>query len=295
MDYVLGLDLGGSSIKAVSVSPDGGALADANVAFVDRDLEWAYQLRALVLEFTQKHEGPPQAIGIAAPGLTARHHRWIAHMPGRLAGIEGLDWSEWLGGSKPVPVLNDAHAALLGEVWLGAARGLENVFLLTLGTGVGGAAMVDGRLLHGHLGRAGHLGHSSVNFLGPLDDVNTPGSLEYEMGNKNIALRSGGRYRTTKSLITAHLAGDCEATRLWSRSLSALAAGIASLINVLDPECVIIGGGIAEAGEALFIPLRTELNRVEWRPGGSQVRLLGAHLGGLAGAYGAASYALTVK
>jgi glucokinase len=154
---------------------------------------------------------------------------------------------------------------------------------------------VDGRLLRGHIGRAGHLGHTVLDFLGPLDDVNTPGSLEHEIGNKNVLARSVGRFPTTKALVTAHLSGDAEATRVWSRSIRALAAGIASLVNALDPEAVILGGGVADAGEALFGPLRDELARVEWRPGGHSVRLLHAQLGGLAGAYGAAWNALRSK
>lgn len=292
MDYVLGLDLGGSSIKAVTVTPEGHLLAEANLPFVDRDREWAHRLRGLVADFAGQHGTAAQAIGIAAPGLAARNGRSIAHLPGRLIGIEGLDWTEWVGVTKGIPVLNDAHAALLGEIWQGAARGLENVFLLTLGTGVGGAAVVDGKLLRGHIGRAGHLGHTVLDFLGPLDDVGTPGSLELEIGNKNVSARSSGRFPTTKALVTAHLAGDAEATRIWFRSMKALAAGIASLINALDPEAVIIGGGVADAGEALFGPLRAELDRVEWRPGGQAVRLLHAQLGGLAGAYGSAWNAL---
>ncbi len=292
MPYVLGLDLGGSSIKAVTVSPAGHLLAEATIPFVDRDLEWAHKIQTLVADFTHQHGAPAHAIGLAAPGLAARDGSSILNLPGRLLGIEGLDWTKWLNRSSPVPVLNDAHAALLGEVWQGAARGLENVFLLTLGTGVGGAAMVDGRLLQGRLGRAGHLGHTVLDFLGPLDDVNTPGSLEYEVGNKNILARSDGRFPTTKAVVTAYLAGDPEAVRIWLRSIRALAAGIASLVNVLDPEAVILGGGVADAGEALFVPLRSELDRVEWRPGGHAVRLLHAQLGGLAGAYGAAWNAL---
>ena len=292
MDYVLGVDLGGSSIKAVTVTPEGRRIADANVPFVDRDREWAHKLRELVGDFARRHGAPARAIGIAAPGLAGRGGRCIAHLPGRLVGIEGLDWTDWLGVARPVPVLNDAHAALLGEVWLGAARGLQNVFMLTLGTGVGGAAVVDGRLLKGHLGRAGHLGHTVLDFLGPLDDVGTPGSLEHEIGNKNVRERSGGRFATTKDLVMAHQAGDPAATQVWERSLRALAAGIGSLVNALDPEAVILGGGVADAGETLFAPLRQELARVEWRPGGSAVRLLHAELGGLAGAYGSAWNAL---
>jgi glucokinase len=289
--HFLGVDLGGSSIKAVVVNSQGGLLSSANVPFVDRDMEWAHKVRSLVAQFRTDF-GAPAGIGLSAPGLAARDERRIAHLPGRLTGLEGLDWTDYLSAERSVPVLNDAHAALLGEVWLGAAQGLNDVFMLTLGTGVGGAAWVDGHLLKGHIGRAGHLGHISLNFDGPLDDVLTPGSLEHEIGNKNIRARSDGRFPTTHALVTAHLAGDAAATEIWGRSIRALAAGIASLVNVLDPEAVIIGGGIARAGRALFDPLQQHLDRFEWRPGKAQVRLIEARLGDLAGAYGSAWNAL---
>jgi glucokinase len=203
-----------------------------------------------------------------------------------------LDWTDYLGASPPVTVLNDAHAALLGEVWRGAARGMQNVFLLTLGTGVGGAAMVDGHLLCGAMGRAGHLGHTVLDWHGPPDSTNCPGSLEQEIGNKTILARTGGRFHSTHELVRAHVAGDAEATRLWLHSVRALACGIASLVNVLDPEAVIIGGGIAQCGDALFQPLEKYLREVEWQPGGQPVKILPARLGEFAGAYGAASRAI---
>src|SRR5207249_12254403 len=141
---------------------------------------------ALVGEFRSEHGNPSAGIGVSAPGLAARDERSIAVMPGRLSGLEGLDWTRFLDSPKPVPVLNDAHAALMGEAWLGAARGFRNVILLTLGTGVGGAAMVDGRLLRGHLGRAGHLGHVCLDPAGPPDCAGTPGSLEVAIGNGTL-------------------------------------------------------------------------------------------------------------
>lgn len=287
MDTLIGIDLGGSSIKAVMVTSEGVRLDEANQPFMDRNMEWARGVSAVINAFESRH-GAAKGFGVCAPGLVARSGRAIAVLPGRLAGLEGLDWTTYLGRSREVPVLNDAHAALLGEVWQGAARGLKDVFMLTLGTGVGGAAMVDGQLLRGHLGRAGHLGHTVVDFNGPLDDVNTPGSIEHEMGNKNVMERSGGRFRSTQLLVEAHLSGDAEATRIWMRSMRALGACVASLVNTLDPEAVIIGGGVAKAGPALFDPLAEAMDRFEWRPGGARVRLLKPELGDIAGAYGAA-------
>jgi glucokinase len=289
MTYALGIDLGGSSVKGVVVTTDGRTLATSNVDFnPDTRLEWAGQIRSFVAHSESVQGGVPEAIGISAPGVAARDERSIAVMPGRLQGLEELDWTTFLKSPRPVPVLNDAHAALLGEAWLGAARGFQHVIMLTLGTGVGGAIISDGKLLRGAFGKGGHLGHVCLDVHGPPDVCGMPGSVEVAIGNFSIRERSGGRFETTHALVQAHRAGDAEATRVWLASVRALACAIGSFANILDPEAVIIGGGIARAGAALFEPLQRMLDDVEWRPGGGQVKLLPAALGELAGAYGAA-------
>jgi glucokinase len=178
---------------------------------------------------------------------------------------------------------------------MGAAQGLENVFMLTLGTGVGGAAIVEGRLLRGHLGRAGHLGHITLDSRARNDDVGTPGSLEMAIGNKTLLGRSHGRYTSTETLVQHARTGDPEAIGLWLESVRGLAVGINSLINVLDPAAVILGGGIAQAGPDLFDRLEEILDGHEWRPKGARVRILPAALGELAGAYGAARQAILYR
>jgi len=289
MSYLVGVDLGGSSIKAVAATREGRALDQARLEFQPgRRLEWAGKIRGVLAQFAAKQGVAPDAIGISAPGLASQDERSIAVMPGRLEGLEGLDWTTFLNSPRPVPVLNDAHAALLGESWLGAAKGFRNVILLTLGTGVGGAALVDGRLLRGHLGRAGHLGHASLDIDGPPDVCRIPGSLEWAIGNWSIAERTGGRFGSTHDLVAAHLGGDADASRIWLRSVRALACAIASFVNILDPEAVIVGGGIAAAGSALFDPLKGFVEAIEWQPGGHRVRIAPATLGELAGAFGAA-------
>jgi glucokinase len=271
------------------VTPEGIALCQENISFdPERDREWAGAIRAVLKQFTDHLGHAPLHVGLSAPGLAARDRRSIAYLPNRLHGLEGLDWTAFLGLPAMVPVLNDAHAALIGENWLGAARGLRNVVLLTLGTGVGGAAIVDGHLLRGHTGKAGHLGHTSLDPNGAPDICNTPGSLEIMMGNDNVRERTEGRFATTHELIKAHESGDAFATRVWMRSVRALAAAIASFSNILDPEAIIIGGGIARSGETLFCPLRELVSRFEWKVCGHEVKLVPAQLGELAGAYGAA-------
>ncbi len=289
--YWLGLDLGGTSIKAVAVTSEGEKLRQRSVPFVDRDMEWARKIRTLVRAW-RRDLGEPLGIGLSAPGLAARDARSIAVMPGRLLGLERLDWTDYLASPRPIPILNDAHAALLGEVWRGAARGLRDVMLFTLGTGVGGAAMVDGHLLRGAIGRAGHLGHITVDWNGPRDDFNTAGSLEHFMGNKFIRERTKGRFASTHELVAAAIKGDAPAKEIWDRSVRALGCSIGSLINVLDSDAIIIGGGIARAGEALFVPLERYVRHYEWQAGGHQAKILRAELGDYAGAYGSAANAL---
>ena len=304
MSYAIGIDLGGSSIKIVVVSPAGGTLTQTNISFdAGIEMDWAVKIkdsvnelrRAMATQIPAETVGgtpAPPCIGISAPGLAARDGRSIACMPVRLQGLEGFDWTAFLGVSKPVPVLNDAHAALLGEAWLGAAKTFQNVIMLTLGTGVGGAAMVDGRLLRGHIGRAGHLGHISLDPDGAADCTGAPGSLEVAIGNCTIEERTRGRFKSTHDLVTSHLKGDAEATAVWLKSVKALAAAICSFVNILDPEAVVIGGGIARSGGVLFEPLQEFLDAMEWRPGGQRVQIVPAQLGEMAGAFGAARNAL---
>jgi glucokinase len=132
------------------------------------------------------------------------------------------------------------------------------------------------------------LGHISLDPRGQPDIVNTPGSLEDAIGEHTLRARSNGQFTSTHELVTAYRRGSSEATRIWLTSIEALGAALAGLINVLDPELVVIGGGIADADEALFEPLQAVLDRFEWRPAGARVRLVKAALGHNAGASGAA-------
>ncbi|MCB1090782.1 MAG: ROK family protein [Verrucomicrobiae bacterium] len=296
MSGLIGIDLGGTRIKgAVFEAESGRILAKDTVPTRDGECEagepaFVAGARRLAESLQTEAGVSASTIGVSSPGLANREATRIDFMPGRLSGLEGLVWSEVFG--KPTAVVNDAHAALLGEIWQGSASGLRDAVFLTLGTGVGGAAVCDGRLLRGHLGRAGHLGHLALDFHGPPDICGTPGSLEDLVGNHSIVARSGGRFDSTHGLIEALRQGDAEAEEVWDESMRALAAGVASLINVFDPEAVIIGGGISEAWEFIEPRLTAWLDRFEWRPGGHRVPVRKAALGEWAGVYGAAYFSL---
>ncbi len=149
MGYSIGVDLGGTNIKIAVVSNDGELIDYRTCDTADQQGSWAQTIKQN-MDAIQKERGASAChIGIASPGLAAKDGRSIAHMQGRLNGLQGFVWTDFLDSPRPVVVLNDAHAALLGEVWKGAARGYSNVILLTLGTGVGGALLIDGRLAQG--------------------------------------------------------------------------------------------------------------------------------------------------
>jgi glucokinase len=293
MPYAIGIDLGGTNIKAVAVTEDGELLDRSSCETGDEGRDgWAAKVRQAVRTLEERRGAPADWVGLAAPGLAARDRRSIASISSRVRDLAGLDWTDYFGGERMIPVLNDAQAALLAESWRGVAVGRRHAIMLTLGTGVGGAILSDGKLMRGAVGRAGELGHVSLQTDGPPDANGTPGSLEYAIGNGTLPVRSNERFTSTRDLVEAHLRGDVEAGNVWMQSVFTLACAIASFINILDPEVVILGGGIIAAGPALFDPLESYMERVEWRPYGAGVPIIPAALGDFAGAMGAAYNAM---
>jgi glucokinase len=300
MKYAIGIDLGGTNIKAIAVTTTGEVLNKITSPSQDTESSrqtavppWAQEIKNMVASLGSMLNQQPEYLGLCAPGLAAADGRCIAFMPGRLAGLEGFDWSKFLG--QDVPVLEDAKAALLGEVWQGAAAGTTNAIMLTLGTGVGGAIFADGRLLFGHIGRAGNLGHISLNVDAPCDITGMPGSLENAIGECSVKQRSNNNFAPRKEFVEAAARGDATAEKIWDRSVYQLACAIASLINVIDPEVILIGGGIARAGALLYERLDHHLDRIEWRPNAHRVRIIPAALGEWAGSIGSAYNAIMQK
>lgn len=287
----IGIDLGGTRIKAVALDQSLSILREHYEPTNDDGAAgWKEAVKKSV-ELLQTETGAMTlAIGISAPGLPAADQLSVACMPGRLQGLEGFQWSNWLG--RPAFVLNDAVAALMAEATLGAAKGLQQVVLITLGTGVGGAVLIDGKPYQGAFNKAGHIGHMVIDEQGDCDVTGMPGSLEECIGNYSMERRSGGRFSSTQELLVAVDNGDEYAKTVWLLSVKRLALGLASVINILSPETIVIGGGIAQAGNALFIPLQDFLTRFEWCPGNPPTPVVKAAFGDLSGAIGAACFAI---
>ncbi len=286
----IGIDLGGTRIKGVILDPSTGEVLDRTLSPTNDGLasDWKAVIAQTVANLKEATNEPIRGIGLAAPGLANADNTAIICMPGRLQGLEGFNWSEWLGGS--VRVLNDAHAALLAEARFGVAKNSRNALMLTLGTGVGGGLLIGGQLYQGFFQKAGHVGHITVDADSEqLDITNMPGSLEDAIGNVTVGRRSYGRYQTTHELVTGYQQGEPLATLVWLTSLRRLAVTVASLENLFSPEVVILGGGITQAGDALFSPLNTFMDLFDWRPGGQKTTVCKAYFEDWAGAIGAAA------
>lgn len=287
----IGIDLGGTRIKAVAIDANGNILREEYQPTYDGtdDTVWKKAVEKTVKDM-QAFLGKEQAsVGLSAPGLPDASNTCISSMPGRMQGLENYNWSAHL--QQPVFVLNDAVAAMMGEAASGAAKDKKNVVMLTLGTGVGGAILIDGKPYQGAMRKAGHFGHMVINDAGEPDVTGMPGSLEECIGNCTIEKRSEGKFSSTRQLLDAYLKGDHFALQVWHKSLRQLATGLASIANMLSPEVIVLGGGIAEAGDDLFIPLEEYMREYEWQPLGTTTPIVKAMHGDMAGAIGAAYFA----
>jgi glucokinase len=301
MGLYVGADIGATHTKIIGIDTAGQIEQKKTVETHDsipdtsRKIDyWLNSIRTAVEGVAEESSMLLSGVGIAAPGLVASDELSIAHMPGRMEGLASLNWTEQLEYKEAVPVINDAQAALLAESWIGAAGDVTNAVLLTLGSGVGGAVMIDGRVLRGPNGRAGHIGHMALDLDGSPDICGMSGSLEELVGELSLPRRSRGRFERYDQLLEAYRGGDIHARELWLRSVRALATGIASIINIVDPEAVVLGGGVS-AAEELAEPLRAFMNELEWRPGRTEVPVRTAQLGSYGGAIGAARRAMTYR
>jgi glucokinase len=291
----IGIDLGGTRIKAVAIDQAGNTLYHQYHPTHDGDdnRAWKNAVAKMVFEIQDKMGISDTLIGISAPGLPNANNSAIAFMPGRLQGLEDFNWTELL--KAKTYVLNDAVSAMIAEARFGAAKNKKNVVMLTLGTGVGGAIMIGGKPYQGAFNKAGHIGHMVIDHEGDCDVTGMPGSLEECIGNCTITKRSKGRFSSTHELLLACKNDDVFAKEIWLKSVKQLAIGIASITNILSPEVVVLGGGITEANNDLFDPLNEYMTQYEWRAGGNKTTIVKAIYGDLAGAAGVATFAMEMQ
>jgi glucokinase len=292
MKTAIGIDLGGTNVKGILMQEDGEILKQHYVPTKDdSDGKWRENVLEMVNFLKSFHQNPIEIIGLSAPGLANDDNKCIAHLPNRLFGLENFIWEDYF--DTETFVLNDAHAALMAEAKFGAVKGYKNAILLTLGTGVGGGILINGELFQGLSQMAGHLGHISINSQDDeLSILGMSGSLEYAIGNCSIVRRSMGRYHSTNDLVKAYLENNTFATWLWLDSVRKLAVAIASLINALSPEIIVLAGGITTANEALFKPLQEFIDLYEFCPKGKKTIIKQAKFADFSGAIGAAAFAL---
>jgi glucokinase len=290
--FTIGIDLGGTRIKGVVIDAVGNVLHQTYTPTNDGEGEvWKEAIAKTVQELKQKIPGEKIAVGISAPGLPNKENTTIAFMPGRLDGLENFVWSDYLNCSAYV--LNDGVAALVAEAKTGAAKNSTNAIMITLGTGVGGALLINKQPYQGSFNKAGHIGHMVIDSNGDADVTNMPGSLEECIGNCTVEKRSKGKFTSTHELLEAYRNDDEFAKQVWLVSVKKLAIGLASASNFISPDTIVVGGGIAEANDDLFLPLNKWFDEFEWQPGGIRPQIVKAVHGDLAGAIGAACFAMT--
>jgi glucokinase len=292
MRIAIGIDIGGTRIKGVAIDAEGSILHQSYCDTNDcGGASWKTVVAEKVNELLERANRKAAVIGISAPGLPDNSNSVIAHMPGRMQGLENLVWKDFL--QQSAYVINDAVAAMMAEAKFGSAKAKKHVVMLTLGTGVGGAILIDGKPYQGMFNKAGHIGHMVIDDQGDCDVTGMPGSLEECIGNCTIEKRSKGKFASTHELIIAYRNGDTFAKEVWLKSVRQLAIGLASVTNILSPEAIVLGGGITEAGNDLFEPLQQYMEQYEWRAGDNKVEIMKATYGDLAGAIGAACFALS--
>ena len=314
--FIIGVDLGGTKISAGAVSIDGSHVVGVRSVPTQPELgaegvvDRIYSVIEGVILDAINETGVTRkniiGIGIGAPGPLDRDHGIVVVAP-------NLGWKDFPLRDRitsrfglPATLDNDANCATVGEWWLGAARGGRNVVGITIGTGIGGGLIINEQLYHGASDVAGEIGHTTIDVNGRHCKCGNYGCLEAYASGPAIATRAREALmrEDTASLmpalvdglldkITAELVydaakkGDGLANEIVRDTARYLGAGIASLLNVINPDVVVIAGGVTRAGDALFAPLRTEVRRRAFSPAVKAARIVPAELPGTAGIVGA--------
>lgn len=286
---VIGVDLGGTAIKIGRFAPDGTCLESLSIPTPQPSTPQAV-IAAITTEVKNlNREGKCVAIGLGTPGPADATGR-IAKIAINLNNWRDVPLAEILETETGLPTIiaNDANCAGLGEAWLGAGKNFRHLILLTLGTGVGGAIILDGKLFTGHYGAAAELGLITLNPDGPFCNSGNQGSLEQYISVQAIRRDTG--YEPAQLGKMAEN-GDPQALSYWEKYGKFLGAGLASIIYVLTPEAIIIGGGVAASAKFFFPTTMAEIEGRVLSSSREGLQLLTAELGAQAGIVGAAKLA----
>ena len=271
MRHVIALDVGGTGMKAALVGPAGELLHRARRAtgrergpdtVVEGILDFAAELRA---HGARHLDGPAAAAGVAVPGIVDEE-RGVAAYAANL-GWRDIPLRELLAHRLGVPVAlgHDVRTGGLAEGRIGAGRGADRFLFVPLGTGIAGAIGIGGRVEAGAHGFAGEVGHIVVRPGGAACPCGQHGCLERYASAAAVseawAAASGAPGADAADCAKAVESGDPNAVRVWRDAVDALADGLVTAVTLLDPRILIIGGGLAEAGETLFTPLRDAVRR----------------------------------
>jgi glucokinase len=285
-ERVAAIDVGGTTIKGAVIDGQGRVCEEKRrstradrgpEAVIESILELAAELACI--------DPRPAAVGVAIPGLVRESDGVVVEATN--LGLREVAMHELASHRlcSPVAVLHDVRAAALAEGKLGAARGHSDYLLLTLGTGVGAAVVIGDRPYTGAHGLGGELGHVAVDPRGPQCLCGGTGCLE-AIASAGAIERRYGRGVDAEAVASRAASGDRAAAGVWSEALDALALAIVNYGTLLDPDLVVIGGGLATAGPRLFDPLRRRV--VEWTRFGEPARVVRAAMGEEAGRFGAA-------
>lgn len=315
--HIIGVDLGGTSINVGAVPFDGGTVRGMRSMptephhgakfVVDRMVG---MIRDVIRD--AKREGGLSdddflGIGLGSPGPLDRASGTVLETPN--LGWRNFPLRDLISNAVGLEAEldNDANAATLGEWWQGAGRGVSSLVGLTLGTGIGGGIVLDGRVYHGVSDAAAEVGHMTIDSTGRKCNCGNYGCLEAYASGPAIARRAvegletgaasllpelvdGDMSRITAETVSeAIIAGDEYAVEVMSEAAKFLGTGIANLINVLNPEMIVIAGGVTRAGDYLFGPLRAEVRRRAFRESADSCAIVSGELGDMAGVIGAAA------
>ncbi len=290
MKQVIGIDLGGTAIKLGLYLSDGTCQKSIAIPTPQPSFPETV-IKAIAAAINQlDRDKQALAIGIGTPGPVDATGR-IAKILINFDGWRDVPLAEMLEAQTGLPAIaaNDANCAGLGEAWLGAGRNYRHFILLTLGTGVGGAIIIDGKLFVGHFGAAGELGLITLNPDGPPCNSGNQGSLEQYLSVRAIRRRTG---KDPAELGNLARSGDSQALKFWQEYGKDLGAGLASSIYILTPEAVAIGGGISASAEFFLPAARAEVDRRVLANCRLGLEILPAELGNQAGMLGAAKLAI---